>query len=967
MLPRMILAAILFSLASLGLAADSALIEDFSSFPYLWKHSPNVTLDNPAIPVGDPLALPGQQALERILSVTGPQRVSVEIAAHACRVGHGVVIAVLLSTPDFDAGEADPRTITLGGAHAFRWEHRGHGPKTRLGDVDRDGDLDLVLFFHGYEACAAGDDDPAFNGRTYDGRWFTAGGADARFDRPFAASTDWSLSDGLKLWYYGQGSGDTIRVQLRDNRVPDPGPSGWRLVWKEEFDGPAGRSPDPARWTPEIGDGTANGIPGWGNNEREYYTDRAENAALDGQGHLVISAAKADGSLSCYYGPCEYTSARLKTQDKVEIGHGRIEARIKVPSGAGLWPAFWALGSDIGKVGWPASGEIDIMEYVGRKPNEVSGVLHGPGYSGGSGIGGQIQLPAPVADDYHVFAIEWQRGRIDWLVDGVRFHSVTTADLAGKQWVFDKPFFMILNLAVGGWLGGEVGSDVTFPRTLTVDYIRVFQAPDTAERFESGFVDGFTGWQEVALPFTGFSRSDRQPEGAPNDGLTLREVWGYGFRLPDDGVSANPLRLDKVRLIKPASVVVRNLDDQGRGSLREAVAAVADGGSVSFDPALAGGAITLASGPLWVSGKALTVDGSAAAGLTLRGAGGDRLLIVDPAAKATLRSLTLADGFGWDLAGGILTNGGLDLDHVVVRNNTVIASGGDWWKGGGGIYVGGGATLNLKDSTVRDNRTVFVSGGSGSLDGGGIYTFQGSTMHVEHDQRQRRGERRRRDPHARQRLDRRQHDQRQHRRGLVWQRGLPHGRRAGPAELDGGGQPRSVLGGRRALRGHLHAGERHPQPDEHDRGGQPGLRLLRRALGRRHRGPRLRRPQRVLGRELQSRSDGPGGRERRPRSPRRQRGTDGHPGPAAGIARDRRGRPRRLSGGRSARGGEAAGAGVRRGSRRAGAVVRRNGGGSVDSLGLPGGCPASRPCRAALAILAPRASKVRPAASKRAE
>ncbi len=727
---RFVLAAVLLLSGSLVTAGDSSLIEDFSSFPYLWTHTPNVRLDNPAIPAGDPLALPGQQGSERILAATGPQKVSVELTAHACREPLPVVIAVLLSTPAFDARQADPSTITLGREHAFRYEHRGHGPKPRLRDVDHDGDVDLVLFFHGPGVCAGGDADPAFNGRTWDGRWFTAGGSGARFDRPFAASSDWSLADGLKFWFNGRGSGDTIKVQLRDNRAPDPGPAGWRLVWHEEFSGPAGQPPDPSRWSAEVGDGTAQGIPGWGNNEREYYTDRPQNAALDGQGHLVITAARADGSMSCYYGPCEFTSARLKTQDKVEIGHGRIEARIKVPAGAGLWPAFWALGSDLGQVGWPASGEIDVMEYVGRKPNEVSGALHGPGYSGGAAISGQTLLASPVADDYHVFAIEWQQGEIDWLVDGTVFHHVSRADLSGKQWVFDKPFFMIVNLAVGGFLGGDVGSDVSFPRTLLVDYIRVFQAPDTAERFEASFVDSSNGWREVALPFSTFSRSERQPQGAPNDGLTLSEVWGYGFSI-DDGVTANPLRLDKVRLIKPTSVVVRSLQDSGRGSLRDAVGAVADGGSVGFDPALAGGTITLASGPLWISGKAVTVDGSAAPGLTLRGAGSDRLLIVDPGAKATLRSLTLADGFAWDLAGGILTNGDLVLDHVVVRDNTVMAGAGDWWKGGGGIYVGGGASLDLRDSTVRDNRTVYAAGASGSLDGGGIYTFQNSTMHVD--------------------------------------------------------------------------------------------------------------------------------------------------------------------------------------------------------------------------------------------
>src|SRR5262249_21987939 len=193
------------------------------------------------------------------------------------------------------------------------------------------------------------------NGRTVDGEAFTAGGANAHFDRPFAASQDWSATDGLRFWYYGRGAGDVVTVELRDNRAPDPGPAGWKLVWSDEFSGAAGLAPDASHWSHEVGDGTAQGIPGWGNNELEYYTDSTQNAALDGQGHLAITAAAASG-LTCYYGPCQYTSARLISQYKVEVAHGRIEARLRVPGGAGLWPAFWSLGTDIGDVGWPQSG-----------------------------------------------------------------------------------------------------------------------------------------------------------------------------------------------------------------------------------------------------------------------------------------------------------------------------------------------------------------------------------------------------------------------------------------------------------------------------------------------------------------------------------------------------------------------------------------------------------------------------------
>ena len=151
------------------------------------------------------------------------------------------------------------------------------------------------------------------------------------------------------------------------------------LVWGDEFDEPAGTPPNPDHWGYGHGDGTAESIAGWGNNELEYYTELAENAATDGAGNLVITARVADPGLDCYYGPCKYTSARLLTSGKYVLQYGRVEARIKVPSGVGLWPAFWMLGTNIGSVGWPASGEIDVMENVGRQPKKLYGTLHGPG------------------------------------------------------------------------------------------------------------------------------------------------------------------------------------------------------------------------------------------------------------------------------------------------------------------------------------------------------------------------------------------------------------------------------------------------------------------------------------------------------------------------------------------------------------------------------------------------------------
>jgi beta-glucanase (GH16 family) len=257
---------------------------------------------------------------------------------------------------------------------------------------------------------------------------------------------------------------------------PIPVRRGWSLTWEDTFDGPAGAPPDPAVWGYDLGDGTQVGIPGWGNGERQWYTDAPENVALDGDGHLVITARRAEERLDCHYGPCEYTSARILTRDRFSFQHGWLEARIQVPRGFGLWPAFWLLGEDIDEVGWPSSGEIDVMEHVGRRPTEILGTLHGPGYSGSGGISGRIDLGAPVADDFHVVAIEWEPDRIAWYVDGVRYHEVSRADVEPEAWVFEQPFFLLLNVAVGGSLGGPVFPDTEFPARMLVDHVRLYQA-----------------------------------------------------------------------------------------------------------------------------------------------------------------------------------------------------------------------------------------------------------------------------------------------------------------------------------------------------------------------------------------------------------------------------------------------------------------------------------------------------------
>ncbi len=247
-------------------------------------------------------------------------------------------------------------------------------------------------------------------------------------------------------------------------------PEGYKLVWRDEFDG---KAIDRANWNFNEGAG------GWGNGEAQFYTARPENARIE-NGLLLIEARKEklEGSY--------YTSARLKSQGLAEFQYGRIEARLKVPSGAGFWPAFWMLGSGFDGSNWPDCGEIDIMEYVGREPDLVIGTAHGPGYSGALGISQWNRRAENIADDFHIYAIDWTPGRIDWYYDGIKYHTVSRADVGDRPWVFDQPFFIILNLAVGGTLGGMIGLDTVFPAQLQVDYVRVFQPanpqPNSAER-----------------------------------------------------------------------------------------------------------------------------------------------------------------------------------------------------------------------------------------------------------------------------------------------------------------------------------------------------------------------------------------------------------------------------------------------------------------------------------------------------
>jgi beta-glucanase (GH16 family) len=252
--------------------------------------------------------------------------------------------------------------------------------------------------------------------------------------------------------------------------VPVP-PTQWTLTWSDEFDGPRGSMPDPSKWVPETGVGNN----GWGNNELEYYTARPQNVHVQ-DGNLVVTAIKetytgTDGLTR------NYTSARLKTAGLFTQTYGRFEARIKIPYGQGMWPAFWMLGNDIGSNGWPMCGEIDIMENVGSEPSTVHGSMHGPGYSGGNPLTAALTLPAGqrFADDFHLFAVEWETNVVRFYVDGNLYETRIPSDLpAGTRWVFDHPFFILLNVAVGGNWPGDPDPTTVFPQTMLVDYVRVY-------------------------------------------------------------------------------------------------------------------------------------------------------------------------------------------------------------------------------------------------------------------------------------------------------------------------------------------------------------------------------------------------------------------------------------------------------------------------------------------------------------
>ncbi len=232
------------------------------------------------------------------------------------------------------------------------------------------------------------------------------------------------------------------------------------FVFAEEFDGPAGPLPD-GPWQFAIGGG------GWGNQEMQEYTDDPANVGLDGDGHLAITARRDAAGV--------ITSARLFTQDSFEFTRGRAEARIALPAGTGLHPAFWLLGANIDEVGWPAAGEIDVIETLNDAAEYHTGV-HAPqtGSERGQQISGSGPVPFPLAGEFRTYWVERTPGRIVTGVDDVTLVTITEYNLEpGTSWVFDQPFFLLLNLAVGGEWPGQADDTTPFPVTMLVDWVRV--------------------------------------------------------------------------------------------------------------------------------------------------------------------------------------------------------------------------------------------------------------------------------------------------------------------------------------------------------------------------------------------------------------------------------------------------------------------------------------------------------------
>ncbi|MBI5858053.1 MAG: family 16 glycosylhydrolase [Sphingobacteriales bacterium] len=272
-----------------------------------------------------------------------------------------------------------------------------------------------------------------------------------------AADMDWLLANGFDFI-------TTNEPELLFERIKNsPTAAGWKLTWSDEFNYKG--LPDSSKWNYNVGG------HGWGNNELQYYTAMDTLNAKVGSGVLKISARKQTIENR------QYTSARLVTKNKADFKYGRIEISVKLPKGRGTWPAVWMLGKNIDEVKWPACGEIDIMEHVGYEKDSIFGTIHTEAYNHMKGTqkGKGIFINSPY-DSFHLYSIEWTPEKIDFMMDGVIYNHITNEHLTTKEWPFDQPFFLIINLAIGGNWGGARGVDENiFPAVMEVDYVRVFQ------------------------------------------------------------------------------------------------------------------------------------------------------------------------------------------------------------------------------------------------------------------------------------------------------------------------------------------------------------------------------------------------------------------------------------------------------------------------------------------------------------
>ena len=284
-----------------------------------------------------------------------------------------------------------------------------------------------------------------------------------------------------------------VGLSLLVNPVADAAPKKLKLLWSDEFNGKQGVRPSSKVWSAEIGGG------GWGNSERQFYTDKAANASMDGAGRLVITANRISNQYAEQVGEvpgtedilnrcseCQFTSARLKTARKLSFQYGRIEARIKMPEGIGTWPAFWMLGGDLlDGVPWPECGEIDIMEFRGDIPDQSTSAIHGPTTPQGSGLGARFLSGPPLSEGFHTYALEWKKNSLTFIVDGRVTGTYSSADTESRGWVYNQKFFLILNLAMGGTYAGEYIDPALTQAQLSVDYIRYYSVNGVGKVFKN--------------------------------------------------------------------------------------------------------------------------------------------------------------------------------------------------------------------------------------------------------------------------------------------------------------------------------------------------------------------------------------------------------------------------------------------------------------------------------------------------